>query len=800
MPSASSVKHSNADGVAETELGYRLRQQTLMAEFGLHAVRSTDIDSLLQCAAELCAQGMNTGFAKALEWLPQENRLLVRAGVGWSEGVVGKATISADPECPAGFVVHTGQPVITNHLAPETRFRTPRLLLEHGVKRAINVIVRGHEKGQPFGVLAVDSPFEGRFDEADIAFMQGFANLLGVAIERIRIKEERDSATARLHVERDRLRAVLDALPVGVFIADETGGIVESNAFMAKIWSGSAQAPAPAPAPSDLADYGRYKAWWTDTGHPLSAEDWALARAIRHGEISVGEMVDIERFDGTRGTILKSAAPVRDAEGRIVGGVVAVKDITERRQIEAALRESRERLRLIIESVQDYAIFTMDTEGRITSWNAGAEAVFGWPEAAIIGQPAAVLFAPEDREARIPEQELATAFNDGRAAAERWLLRKDGNRIFANETVRPLHDAAGRVRGAVKVSRDETERRKTEDALRRSEENFRTLANSIPQLAWIANAEGWIYWYNDRWFAYTGTTLEEVEGWGWRKLHHPEHVDRVVARLTHAWQTGEPWQDTFPLRGKDGTYRWFLSRALPIRDRDGRIVRWFGTNTDVTEQREAEERQALLVREISHRVKNSLALVASLLRLQARGTRHEEVRRAVEDAQTRIATIAKVHDHLWQHSEVTNVDLAEFLAGLCDGLQSTAPSHRLVYQADEAVPVSVDRAIPIGLLVNELVTNAFKYAYPAATGGEVRVTLSRPNFRCIRLEVADRGRGLPADFDLHRPTGSLGVRIIDAVTRQLGCRLQALSGEPGARFVVDMHEKEHETSERNGRS
>nr|WP_166395318.1 PAS domain S-box protein [Rubrobacter marinus] len=125
--------------------------------------------------------------------------------------------------------------------------------------------------------------------------------------------------------------------------------------------------------------------------------------------------------------------------------------------------------------------------------------------------------------------------------------------------------------------------------LRGSEERFRTLADNISQLAWMADEKGWIFWYNKRWFEYTGTTLEEMQGWGWREVHHPDHVERVTERVQRSWDSGEPWEDTFPLRGKDGAYRWFLSRARPIRDEDGGIVRWFGTNTDVTEQREAEE-------------------------------------------------------------------------------------------------------------------------------------------------------------------------------------------------------------------
>jgi PAS domain S-box-containing protein len=121
------------------------------------------------------------------------------------------------------------------------------------------------------------------------------------------------------------------------------------------------------------------------------------------------------------------------------------------------------------------------------------------------------------------------------------------------------------------------------------EQQFRTLANSISQLAWMADGEGNIFWYNDRWYDYTGTTLEEMQGWGWQKVHHPDEVARVVERIKVAFATGQPWEDTFPLRSKTGEYRWFLSRALPITNEEGRVDRWFGTNTDITEQRELEK-------------------------------------------------------------------------------------------------------------------------------------------------------------------------------------------------------------------
>jgi PAS domain S-box-containing protein len=152
----------------------------------------------------------------------------------------------------------------------------------------------------------------------------------------------------------------------------------------------------------------------------------------------------------------------------------------------------------------------------------------------------------------------------------------------------PLRSPSGEIVGVNVVAEEITERKRAEKALRESEARFRELANNISQFAWTADASGWIYWYNQRWHDYTGTTPEDMAGWGWRKVHHPEHVERVVGRIKECFETGTPWEDTFPLRAADGGYNWFLSRALPIRNEAGDVIRWFGTNTDVTKQIEAE--------------------------------------------------------------------------------------------------------------------------------------------------------------------------------------------------------------------
>lgn len=183
---------SDTDGRA---LKQRIRQQELLAELGVFALKGTSFIEMLNHAAKITAEGLGAEYCKVMEYLPAENRFLVRAGVGWDEGIVGHATVGADLASPAGYALRTGKPVISNHLENEQRFRTPELLLEHGIRRAMNVILQGD--GSPFGVLEVDSRSEGEFGEHDITFLQGAANILGMALEQQQYKRKLQAALDR---------------------------------------------------------------------------------------------------------------------------------------------------------------------------------------------------------------------------------------------------------------------------------------------------------------------------------------------------------------------------------------------------------------------------------------------------------------------------------------------------------------------------------------------------------------------------------------------------------------------------
>ena len=522
------------------------------------------------------------------------------------------------------------------------------------------------------------------------------------------------------------------------------------------------------------------------------------------------------------------------------------RDITERKRAEEELQKSRSQLeelfsreqsaRAEVERQRDFirlvledapiAIGVMEgPEHRFVLINRQTCELTGLAEAQLIGRPHAEVVPEADRVvAPILDRVYTTGLSETQEVDV--ALPKGRRQLLVTWTALPGRD--GRADSVLYLSLDITQRKMAEEALRESERQLRTLADAVPQLVWMADADGYIFWYNQRWYEYTGTRPEQMEGWGWQSVHDPDMLPKVVERWRASIETGEPFEMEFPLKGADDVFRWFLTRVNPLRDSQGRIVRWFGTNTDVDEQRRTAEelREANRLKDeflatVSHELRTPLTAILGWAHLLRAGQFDDKsAATALETIVRNARAQSQLIDDLLDVSriitgnlrlDVRQVDPASFIESDIEALRPAAEAKNVRIQKvmdTGMISVAGDPA-RLQQVVWNLISNAIKFT---PKGGRVHIRLERINSH-IEIVVSDTGAGIKSEFLPHvferfrqadqkttRQHGGLGLGL--AIVRHLvelhGGTVQADSpGEgQGATFVVNLpivpvYQKDH---------
>src|SRR4051812_18490231 len=486
-----------------------------------------------------------------------------------------------------------------------------------------------------------------------------------------------------------------------------------------------------------------------------------------------------------------------------------------RRQAERLKAEAESNMRLIIESVKDFAIFSVDVEGRVNTWNAGAERLFGWPEAEIIGQDLAVIFMLEDRPEGIAAKELRAAVETGRSVDERWHRRKDGSRFFASGMVRPIRDEAGVLRGFTKVARDITERKRVEEALRASEARFRMLADSAPVMIWQAGTDKLRTYFNQPWLSFTGRTTDQELGNGWVEGVHVEDYERCLTAYARAFDAREPFEMEYRLRRHDGEYRWALDHGQPLSGPEGEFTGFIGSVVDITDRKKTEEalkdadrRKDEFLAMLAHELRNPLAAVQNAVAVAIRSGTKEALERCKDVTARQVKNFAHLINDLLDVSRITRgkihlqkarIDATPVLHYAVEAVRPVVEGRKhelLLTFTSSDLRLDADATRVEQILVN-LLSNAAKYT---PSGGRIQLIAGVEGDEVV-FRVRDNGAGIPPEllprmFDLFaqgdrslaRSEGGLGIglTLVRSLAELHGGTVTATSGGAGtgSEFVV----------------
>lgn len=573
-----------------------------------------------------------------------------------------------------------------------------------------------------------------------------------------------------------------------------------------------------------------------DLAHPeyrsILAEQ--LARAIR-GEVS--EWTAEAQFLHQTGFAFwayTSGTVVRDPEGRPVCCVLVIQDITDRKKAEEEvarlnrdLKRRLDELQALLDVVPVAIAVAQDPDCRQITLNPAGAALLGVP--AVVNLPKSgpkgkrLPFRITRNGQELPPDQLAMTYAARNNLAVRdqeiELIRADGHVFNLLEYATPLLDEHRQVRGCLGVFVDITTRKQAENLLRESEEQFRQLANAMPQIVWAARPDGRIDYFNERWYEFTGFSPGLDAETGWQRILHPKDVGPALERWHQAVRSGEVYQTEYRLRDRTtGAYRWHLGRALPMRDVTGRIVRWFGTSTDIDDQKRAEEalletdrRKDEFLAMLAHELRNPLAPIRNALGiLRLRGPVDPLLSQAHDMMERQVGQLVRLVDDLLDVSRITSgkiklqkeqVELRHVVQVALDTSKPLVQErrHELIVQLpQEDVRIQADPA-RLSQILSNLLKNAAKYTPP---GGQIRLTAELINGEVI-IKIRDTGIGidaamLPRVFDLFaqaeqsldRSLGGLGIglTVVRRLVEMHGGRVHAFSEGlgKGSEFVVTL--------------
>lgn len=612
------------------------------------------------------------------------------------------------------------------------------------------------------------------------------------ATDRVEALRAVEKARRSLHDGEAHLHATLDAARAVTWTWDGAARTVHRSPNAAAILGVS---------PESLLDGRLLSAF---CALPEDAE--TIDRAVR-GAIEQGRGYDVEfrlrRLDGSTAWFSDRGHAVPTDTGMPrVGGIMV--DITDRKRIEAALRYSEERLRFALDA-SGLGIWDWDRQSDSLAWSEQTYAIMGLetsPEIVPSLDLVRSLVHPDDLDRFDAAVAAAVGSGQGTFDVECRVTRPDGGVVWVAMRGRGIHvDDMGRVHRLVGTVRDISLDRTIEAALRESEARMRQLADAMPQIVWSADAGSVMDYCNRKWFDFVGGEVpEEGEPIDWLSHIHPDDIGRVRLAWRQSALTGTGSEIEFRLRSSAGAWRWHLGRGLPVLDRDGMVARWYGTFTDIHEQKNIEgalsallaekdnllDRARMLMREVDHRVKNSLGLISSLLLMQASEASDPAVRAQLVEANNRVLTVAQVHQRLYQTDRLDRIDFAPYLDGLCEDLDRSlgCAQKGLALTVDaEPAELPTDRIVQLALVVNELVTNATKYSHPDGGRGTIHIRFRVDGAGSQELTVTDDGVGFPPGFTPTR-SGTLGMKLLVALADGLDGRIDVGNGGPGARITM----------------